>query len=101
MQRYLFISKKARGRKTSIPFGSTGCELNNNHKSKAGVNWKREREGGETDGLSDSGTQKRGWYKVDCSDNVEAASRRQKPPKSPAVVLTYRSWGSFFHKGSS
>lgn len=68
------------------------------HKEKEG--------GGETDGLSDNRTQKRGWYKVDCSDNVAAALRRQKPvkkpkPKSPTAVLSYPSWWSFFHKTSS
>ena len=78
--------------------------MESNHKREAGLNSQRERGGGETDRVSDNGTQKRGCYKVDCSNNAAAASRQQKPvknpPKSPAVVLSYPSWWSWFHKTS-
>lgn len=79
--------------------------MESNHKREAGLKSYRERGAGETDGLSDSGTQKRCCCKVDCSDNVAAAREQQKPeknpPKGPVVVLSYPSWWFWLYKTSS
>lgn len=72
----IYLQKGEEEKKSINLFGSTGCELESNHKGEEGLKSQRERGSGEKD-------VKRGWYKVDCSDNGAAASRETKASEKP------------------